>query len=85
MPTLPPAHPNLILVYPDQWRGQALGFLHEEPVLTPHLDRFAGGGVMTRHDASRRVTTRRDDRRRRLEPVRAGSGILRCRRLGDGS
>ena len=33
--------PNLLFVLPDQWRGQALGFLGEEPVLTPHLDRFA--------------------------------------------
>lgn len=35
-------HPNLLIVLVDQWRGQALGFLKEEPVLTPHLDRFAG-------------------------------------------
>jgi arylsulfatase A-like enzyme len=34
-------HPNLVLVYPDQMRGQAMGFLGEEPVLTPNLDRFA--------------------------------------------
>ncbi|GAF87869.1 unnamed protein product, partial [marine sediment metagenome] len=27
--------PNLIIVYPDQMRGQAMGFLDEEPVLTP--------------------------------------------------
>lgn len=33
--------PNLVFVFPDQWRGQALGFLNEDPVLTPHLDRFA--------------------------------------------
>ncbi len=34
-------HPNLIIVFPDQMRGQALGFLNEDPVITPHLDRFA--------------------------------------------
>ncbi len=34
--------PNLVFVFPDQMRGQALGFLGEEPVLTPVLDRFAG-------------------------------------------
>jgi len=34
-------HPNLVLVFPDQMRGQALGFLGEDPVVTPHLDRFA--------------------------------------------
>lgn len=36
-----PNSPNLLIVYPDQMRGQALGFLGEEPVRTPHLDRFA--------------------------------------------
>ena len=34
-------HPNLVLVFPDQMRGQALGFLNEDPVLTPNLDGFA--------------------------------------------
>ncbi|MGK7907871.1 MAG: sulfatase-like hydrolase/transferase [Synechococcus sp.] len=33
--------PNLVIVFPDQMRGQALGFLNEDPVVTPHLDRFA--------------------------------------------
>lgn len=32
---------NLIILFPDQMRGQAMGFLNQEPVLTPHLDRFA--------------------------------------------
>jgi hypothetical protein len=36
-----PQHPNLLFVMPDQMRGQALGFLQEEPVLTPNLDRLA--------------------------------------------
>lgn len=35
------APPNLLIVLPDQWRGQALGFLDEDPVVTPNLDRFA--------------------------------------------
>jgi arylsulfatase A-like enzyme len=34
-----------VLVFPDQMRGQALGFLGEEPVLTPNLDRFAAEGI----------------------------------------
>ena len=34
-------HPNLVFVFPDQMRGQALGFLGEDPVVTPNLDRFA--------------------------------------------
>lgn len=36
-----PRHPNLLIVFPDQMRGQALGFLKEDPVITPHLDAFA--------------------------------------------
>jgi len=37
--------PNLLFVFPDQMRGQALGFLGEDPVITPNLDRFAAEGV----------------------------------------
>ena len=33
--------PNIVFVFPDQMRGSAMGFLGEEPVLTPRLDRFA--------------------------------------------
>ena len=33
--------PNLVFVFPDQMRGQAMGFLNEEPVITPNLDKFA--------------------------------------------
>ena len=33
--------PNLVFVFPDQMRGQALGFLGEDPVITPCLDAFA--------------------------------------------
>ena len=39
-------HPNLVFVFPDQMRGQALGFLKEEPVITPDLDRFAGESLV---------------------------------------
>jgi arylsulfatase A-like enzyme len=38
--------PNLIFVFPDQMRGQAIGLLGEEPVRTPHLDRFASRGLV---------------------------------------
>ena len=38
--------PNLLFVFPDQMRGQALGFLGEEPVRTPNLDRFASEGLV---------------------------------------
>ena len=39
-------HPNLVVVFPDQMRGQAFGFLNEDPVVTPHLDRFAKGSLV---------------------------------------
>jgi len=37
--------PNLLFVFVDQMRGQAMGFLGEEPVRTPSLDRFASEGL----------------------------------------
>jgi arylsulfatase A-like enzyme len=37
--------PNLIFVFPDEMRAQALGFLGEEKVLTPVLDKFAKESV----------------------------------------
>ncbi len=39
-------HPNLLFIFADQMRGQAMGFLEEEPVLTPNLDRFAAQGLV---------------------------------------
>jgi len=41
--------PNLLFVLTDQWRRQALGFMNEDPVLTPNLDRFAEGAVVFTH------------------------------------
>lgn len=37
--------PNLLFVFPDQFRALAMGFLGEDPVLTPNLDRLAAGAV----------------------------------------
>lgn len=37
----PVARPNLVFIMADQWRGSALGFLGQEPVLTPRLDALA--------------------------------------------
>jgi arylsulfatase A-like enzyme len=37
--------PNLLFVFPDQMRAQALGFMGEDPAITPNLDRFASEGV----------------------------------------
>ncbi len=33
--------PNLLFVFPDQMRKQAMGFMNADPVITPNLDRFA--------------------------------------------
>ena len=41
--------PNLVLVFPDQMRGQAMGFVGQEPVRTPNLDRFAAQGLVLPH------------------------------------
>ena len=38
--------PNLLIVLPDQWRGQALGFMNEDPVVTPTLDSLATEGLV---------------------------------------
>ncbi|MCA8977432.1 MAG: sulfatase [Planctomycetes bacterium] len=40
-PTRQRAHPNLVILLADQWRGQALGFLGRERVRTPNLDDLA--------------------------------------------
>ena len=37
--------PNLLIVFPDQMRGHAMGFVGKEPVLTPNLDTFAKEGI----------------------------------------
>ncbi|MCJ7680233.1 MAG: sulfatase, partial [Candidatus Aminicenantes bacterium] len=39
-------HPNLVIVFPDQMRAHAQGFVGEDPVRTPVLDRFARQGVV---------------------------------------
>ena len=36
-----PGKLNVIFVMTDQWRYHAQGFVKQDPVLTPHLDRFA--------------------------------------------
>jgi len=47
-----PQRPNLVFVFPDQMRGSAMGFLNQEPVRTPHLDRFAEQSVVLTEAAS---------------------------------
>ncbi|MCF7847762.1 MAG: sulfatase-like hydrolase/transferase [Kiritimatiellales bacterium] len=42
-----PARPNIILIMPDQWRGDCLGlYQNAHPVITPHLNQLAAEGVM---------------------------------------
>jgi arylsulfatase A-like enzyme len=38
--------PNLLFVFPDQFRAFALGFMGADPVRTPHLDAFARESVV---------------------------------------
>ena len=44
--------PNLLIVFPDQMPGSSLGFLGEEPVVTPNLDRFAAQSAVFTQAAS---------------------------------
>jgi arylsulfatase A-like enzyme len=44
--------PNLVFVFPDQMRGTAMGFVGREPVVTPHLDRFASQSLVLSSVAS---------------------------------
>lgn len=47
-----PKQPNVIFVFPDQMRGSAMGFLGEEPVITPRLDAFAKESLVLTQAAS---------------------------------
>lgn len=38
--------PNIIYIFADQWRRQAVGFRNEDPVITPNIDRFAAEGLV---------------------------------------
>ena len=40
--------PNVLLILPDQWRGQDLGCAGNPEVRTPNLDRLASGGILFR-------------------------------------
>jgi arylsulfatase A-like enzyme len=41
-------HPSVLLILPDQWRGQDLGCMGNSEVRTPHLDRLASQGILFR-------------------------------------
>lgn len=42
----PGRKPNIVFVFPDQMRAHAQGFMNEDPVKTPVLDRFADESVV---------------------------------------
>lgn len=46
------AHPNLVFVFPDELRQQAVGFMGADPVVTPNLDAFAGESLVLTHAVS---------------------------------
>ena len=48
----PKSAPNLLYIFPDEWRQQALGFMKSDPVLTPNLDKFAAESVVFRNVVS---------------------------------
>jgi len=38
--------PNLVFMFPDQFRRQSIGYMNEDPVITPCLDRFASESMV---------------------------------------
>jgi arylsulfatase A-like enzyme len=38
--------PNFVFMFPDQFRRQAIGFMNEDPVITPCLDEFAAQSLV---------------------------------------
>ncbi|WP_435020611.1 sulfatase family protein [Tundrisphaera sp. TA3] len=41
--------PSILVILPDQWRGQDLGVMGNPDVRTPHADRLASEGLLFRH------------------------------------
>jgi len=50
----PSQRPNIVFVFADQMRRQALGFTHQDPVHTPNLNRFASQGLYMPNTISNR-------------------------------
>src|SRR3982750_1971139 len=44
-----PRRPSVLIVMPDQLRGQSIGCMGDPDASTPHLDRLAGRGVLFRN------------------------------------
>jgi arylsulfatase A-like enzyme len=46
--------PNLLFIFPDQFRSQSMGFMNEDPVHTPNIDRLASEGMVFTNAVSNR-------------------------------
>lgn len=46
--------PNLVFVFPDQFRQQGMGFMRQDPVITPNFDRFAAESLVFTNAVSNR-------------------------------
>ena len=46
--------PNLLFIFPDQFRVQSMGFMNEDPVITPNIDKLASQGVVFKNAVSNR-------------------------------
>ena len=44
--------PNLVFVFPDEMRQQAIGFMGQDPVVTPNLNHFASESLVLTHAGS---------------------------------
>lgn len=44
--------PNLVFIFPDQFRQQAIGCMGQDPVITPNLDQLAADGLVLTHAVS---------------------------------
>ena len=40
------SQPNLLFIFPDQFRNAAIGVNHQDPVMTPNIDKLAGEGMI---------------------------------------
>jgi arylsulfatase A-like enzyme len=41
-----PDKPNLVFIFPDEFRQQAVGIMRQDPVFTPNLDRLGSQGLV---------------------------------------
>lgn len=44
--------PNLLIIFPDEMRAQAQGFMGQDATMTPNIDKFAGQSVVFRQAVS---------------------------------